>query len=1243
MFDIFGGKDPQKALQRAHELIKEGRSAQAIKVLQDNLTQGEESFDLYLELARLYFENEQRQKAVETLKDCYSFFPNRVDEIIGLLSDYFYRYTSIDAGDFLLQLYAKEGQYDEIAKVLRAFNEREIKLLTNKYEKLKQGIGEKKVLSRRDLEILIILGTIDFLYREPKLAMETVEPLVEIESFQKEFITWTRAISRERFNDPYPALLLLKLLIASKNFAEALSQAQRIYEKFPDFIDPLVDVVSKALPPRDLESSFSEFLTELYVKKGDLDASLARLQDVLKNDPTRVDEVIKTLRELQRTNPKNLKVLYILGDTLLNSGRVSLAISEYEKILEINGDEAEKVGERYIRAFEKEPNNPLVIQGLVNLYLKQSKINDAVAVIEKAYRFDPGILDEYILNLNAILEKDPGNFGALKILGLCLADKGDDENASLIIENLMDGDKNEIAGEMLDEIIKKKPNDYTYINLKAKNLVVLNRVEEAFSIIKPNLEDGLAKTIIFVPTLDAIVNKKPELAPAIINFYKANEGEAPDIFNIALARAYAYIGDYEGSIKKFDECFSKLAHKDVVKRALIEVLRERPTAVPLLLSAARIFMKEGEIEIATQFFKTAQMVDPKAFFEIVDEFYDTLKSFPKDKEVRILLIDTFFNRGLYDRVIEEAKKGIEVFGQDVQFFQLKLGQALVEKGNLTDGVRPLMLSLDGEVDYSKEVLSYLDKILTVDKSNVPAHFARGRALARCRLIDEAVDEYLLTARIVPARAEYVLEELKNLLARAITNPKVIYAIGSVEVALKKYEDGIRHLLQACELDSNFINQVIPILEKMLYESPTPFLEFSLARLYSMADLKDSAIKYFILAQEHDKKYLEPAISELKKICAKEPRDIESRKGLAQIYFNYNNLEDALNLTIEIYRLNPDAREWVKSFVFNILSKNASHLPSYYFIGTIFLQEENYPKAIEVFKRLLDIAPGEILEVIKRLSAYQNKSPEVMFYRAKLYKDCGDIQTALKIFGELFSINKSYADLLVAQLEEIIAKNSSIGEAYLLLSEIFTFKEEYDSALSLLNQAEQLLPQRREEVILKMGQIFYKKDEPEKALQVYNRLLGETSDRGRVYRIIKKMRDEYLQEKLEKIKGEGETDRLNRANIYLLMGQIPAAEKELDFIPVEEKTKKEYIILKAKIHLACNRPIDALEVIRTLPPDADTAPVYADCYEMIGSYEAAASILRSVKATQWQTRIIRCERLAQEKRLGRAGYFIEGRI
>ncbi len=1242
MFEIFAGKDPEKALQRAHEYIKEGKLPAAIKVLEENLTETENAFPLYLELARLYFENEQRTEAVETLRTAQVIVPSRVDEIIGLLSDYFFRYTSIDAGDFLLQLYVTQEQYEELFKVLRAFNEREIKLLTNRYEKLKQNITTKKVIAKRDFENLIIYGTIIFIYQDGKTALENIEFLLSTGGFGKQLLGWARAMSRERFNDPYAALLLLKTETVAGNASEVLNQAQRIYEKFPDFIDPLLDTLIAIHPPANLESNFSQFITELYVKKGDLDASLSRLEALLKKDTAKIDDVIKTLRELQRVNPKNLKVLFSLADNLLNAGRVSLAINEFEKIIEIAPEQQSEIINRYKKAFEKEPNNPIVIQSLVNFYIKQKKTDEAVAVIDKAYNIDRGLIDEYILNLNLILENAPENDRALYLLGLCYCHKGEDENAVLIFESLLENKKYDLVDQALSEILKTKPREPVYLNLKAKTLINLNKDSEAFAVLKPHIEEE-ENLIVFVPTLDALLNHKPEYARTIINKYEKHREKEPAIFDIAIARGYAFAGEYNQAIKKFDELLANPDTKEPAKRALLEVIKERPKAVPLLLTAARTFMKDGEIEIATQFFKTAQIVDPKAFFEIIDEFYDTLKAFPKDREVWALLIDTFFNRKLYDRVIEEAKKGIEVFGPQAQYFNLRLGQAFVESGNLSDGVRPLMLALDGEFDYANEVIKYLDKILAVDKSNVPAHFARGRALARAKQIEEAVEEYLLTARIVPARAEYVLDELKSLSAKAIANPRIIFAMGAIELNLKKYQEGIKHLLQACELDNNLVSRVLPLLEKLQTQAPSALLSFSLARVYYLSNIKTSAIKLYINAQTQDPSFREPAISEMKKICSEEAQDIEARKGLAQLYFDYNNLEDTLYTIEEIYHIDKNETAWIKQFILQILSKNPNHIPSYYFLGKIFLTEENYTKAIEIYKKLSEIAPAEIPEIIARLKEYYEKSDELMHYTGNLYKEIGNMNMAVDIFRKLYDRNPNYGDNLIPQLKEIILKNQNLAPVYVLLSQIHAYKKEYEKAIDYLKKVEGLMPGKKEEILLKQGQLYFESGEINKTLELYTKLLQETKDRGFVYKTIKKMRNEYFNQKLKEITGDSDNDRLLRTNLYLLMDKVNEARKELNLISADAMQKKDYIILKARVLLKKNQPIDALESLRILSVDKDTALLYADIYEALGSYTAAASALKVLNDLSLYPRIERYEKMAQEKRLGKGRYFVEGRI
>jgi tetratricopeptide (TPR) repeat protein len=1241
VFDIFGAKDPQKALQRAQEYIREGKTQSAIKVLEENLTESDESFELHLNLARLYFEIEERERAVELLRSIHSIVPSRTAEVIVVLSELFYGHPSIDSGDFLMELCVAQQQYDEVSKVLRALSEREVSLLITRFEKLKQAIVAKNVISKKDFEHLIIFASLKFFVNASEAAMEAVETVIDVETFAPKFLGWARVISRERYSDPLALLMLLKSQLANKDFEGALSQARRMFEKFPDFVDSLITVIASARPPKSVESTYTTFLTELYIKKGDLDESINRLLRTLKKDPNRSDDVIKGLRELERIDPKNLKLLYALGDTYVDANRVSLAINVFDKILEVDAEQYKEIIKKYKKAFEKEPNNPEVIQALVNAYLRQKNIDAAVNIIENAYNSDPGLLDEYVQNLNTILEQDLNNPKALYLLGLCYAQKGDKEAAVVILEDLMDKKKFGYINSATAEICEVKPDDLEYLNLRARSLIAVDDTQQAFSLITSYLERNPEATGRLIPTLDVILSKKPGTFSEIAPLYEQYKKDDPFIGELVMARAYAYVGKYNKAVDIFEKLLQVEGQKDTTKRALIEVIRERPDAVPLLLAAARIFMKEGEVEIATQFFKTAQMVDPKAFFEIIDEFYDAIKTFPKDLEVRTLLVETFFNRKLWDRVIEESKRAIEVFGRDAQYFQLKLGQALVESGNLSDAVRPLMLSLEGPDDYSADVIQYLDKILNIDKSNVPAHFARGRALSKARRVNEAVEEYLLTVRILPARAEYVYDELKLLSSKAMANPRIIFALGSVEVVLKKYDDAIKHLLQSCELDASLVKRVMPIYERLAKMMASPLLDFSMAKVSHLANLKSSAIKYFMRAQAQEKKYREPAISEMKKICVEYPKDIESRKGLAEIYFNYNNFEDSLDLVGEVFKLNNKESNWAKNFVSNILKKDTKHTPSYYSLSHIFLTERDYKKAIEVYKKLLEMAPAEITKVMDILEKHEEKNSDIIFYLGILYGDTGDVKKALKLFNKLFSLNTAYGEAITLQIKEILKKNADVAEAYILASKIFAFLKEYDRAIEAIKHAEELIPQK-EEIVLKKGQLYYEKGEAEEAIRIYSELLNRSKDRKAIYRLIRRTRNQYFKEKTDEIKGGADEDRLKRANIYLLMDKIKEAEKELRFAPKNNYSKKCHTLLKAKVYLKRNRPLDALEMMKGLPVDRETALVYADIYEQMASYEAAAQVLRKAAIEGMEERINGYEKLAQIRRLAKGIYFIEGR-
>ena len=252
MFDIFNVKDPEKALQKAQEYIKEGRKDAAIKVLEGNLTDDNESFDLFQELARLYYDTDERGRAIRLLRRLQGIVPSRTDEVIAQVSELYYRHTSIDAGEFLIQLYTAQQKYDEISKVLLALKEHEIRLLVKKYDKIKHNIEGKKIFLKQDFENTIILASLNYYLNAGKDAAAIIESIVDVDAFRKPLHSWARIIGRERYSDAHAALMLLKVQLANGVFEDALTQAQRIFEKFPDESEVLIDILSSANPPSDL-------------------------------------------------------------------------------------------------------------------------------------------------------------------------------------------------------------------------------------------------------------------------------------------------------------------------------------------------------------------------------------------------------------------------------------------------------------------------------------------------------------------------------------------------------------------------------------------------------------------------------------------------------------------------------------------------------------------------------------------------------------------------------------------------------------------------------------------------------------------------------------------------------------------------------------------------------------------------------------------------------------------------------
>ncbi len=227
------------------------------------------------------------------------------------------------------------------------------------------------------------------------------------------------------------------------------------------------------------------------------------------------------------------------------------------------------------------------------------------------------------------------------------------------------------------------------------------------------------------------------------------------------------------------------------------------------------------------------------------------------------------------------------------------------------------------------------------------------------------------------------------------------------------------------------------------------------------------------------------------------------------------------------------------------------------------------------------------------------------------------------------------------MEKLIDKYPGIGDAYTLLGRVYASQSDYEGSIRYFEKAMELMPDR-DDVVLKLGQLLHEAGETERAIKVYSELLGRTKDRKSVYRMIKNARNDYYKERIAALQGGDDSNRLERAHLYLLMNKTEDAERELEFESDDEAVSKRHAILRARLCLRKKRPMDALEIVQTLPLDKETAETYADVYEAMGSFGAAALALRQAGIVGMEQRISSFEKLAQTKRATKGKYFVEGR-
>lgn len=397
MLDFFTTKDREKILEKAVKLKAEGRLDQAIKTLESSAGDAPEDFDLMMELGRDYFELGRRIDAVSALRKAYTLDSQRTDEVVGALTDLHYRASSpIETGDALVEIFTMRREFEELERILKSLSSRDLQLLETRYLKIFENNVRSKSpgqYSSRDMNIVIQLASAEIIMGRAERGFEVAEVLLDVREQDRLAVSnWAKSVGRWKWGDPKPQFFLVKVLLRNQKFDEALNIAQRTIEFDKTYSLRIIEAFSKVTLPANIQVDFLSFTSALEVGIKDIDKAIANLNRLLELDKTKIEDVIKGLRELLRLSPKEQKIIFALGDVYLRANRTGLAIDEYNKVLEIAPGMGDVVLERFHKVFKADPKNPQVIQALVEAYLLKDDPVKATDIIEQCFQADPGWL-----------------------------------------------------------------------------------------------------------------------------------------------------------------------------------------------------------------------------------------------------------------------------------------------------------------------------------------------------------------------------------------------------------------------------------------------------------------------------------------------------------------------------------------------------------------------------------------------------------------------------------------------------------------------------------------------------------------------------------------------------------------------------------------------------------------------------------------------------------------------------------
>lgn len=1056
--------DNSRLLRKVEKLASDGKSDKALELLNSELSKSPREYDLIHQQADILFNLLNEREALRAINKAWNSHPNRRPELIAYLEQIKLRYPDLNEIDiFIVDKYLNQGDLAAARDVVSKLDTTRMEKLSAQYQAKVSRLQRTAIpgsLGGADTVPFYGLITLLEIARQWDQAAKLITTLAALAD--RELTKLDQ--ETKRLIDAHPDVVSLhqtqaQLHFSLLNWDDLVRQASFLVDQDETDLDTLEELLKKALRQIPTNWRLKEVLSRLFVKKRQFKPAFDLLRDIGLNHTEARARAIDFLYQLELPEEQQPPLRQTLAELHLLENQSRRAAEEFLYLIENFTVFNEFVIERCRTILKKEPsafelNLPLA-DAYVHIGQTESGIKSYLVLAEKSTDHIPIVIER----LTALLEKNPAHISTHKALANLLSLDQKYHEAVIVLHHLFMIDhslKNEVI-RFLNGLLKRCDLS-TEINFRCIQIHLdsgdLHSALAHIKAIDDLTIDMLDQILIEV---DYYCCQHPADGEAIVDYYRdwltLYVDHAP--LRLALGRIYFY----QGKLEEAAVLYKQTAMLDENRAgyavdALQEILDHKPNYFAALRELLEVYLEFDHIEGAAHTLEIIEQNNLLPLKDIVTYFYKILDKYPTHTTLRLAFARTYQRNELLQHTIRCCDEAIEILPEEelAEFYLIK-AECQSKEHELKPATENFNRAYRLNRNLADTVTRGLTEILTQDPEDRLARRFLADVYRQDGNTERAIAEYLYLVRIDQTSRDEVAAIFREITDQDDLSAMAWLGAGDLAVILEKDEQAIISYQKAWQLDQELLEKFPARYEQMIRREGTPGITFV---AYSAVLIRlqrfDEVIRHLTKALELDAELESNAIGLLREILNQSPQRSDARRMLIDIYIARSAFEEATDLMFELLQYEKNDAEFVLDQVQPLLEQDPQHIKGRWARARAKVVREDFATAIEEILEIIEIDPRELDRALKYSLEIKQVHPDLIpwqFLQGDLFFLNGNYPQAREQYWQIAQNSADHTPAVIERFDRMIKADSQNASLYLLQGELYLKRGELEPAIEML--------------------------------------------------------------------------------------------------------------------------------------------------------------------------------------------------